>query len=61
MDKKYIVSDVMFGYLMTHNPQYMGDDFLSKLLSYGKTAYLMNLLLLMKIQKKINLDIIKVN
>ena len=45
MDKKYIVSDVMFGYLMTHNPQYMGDDFLSKLLSYGKTAYLMNLLL----------------
>ena len=33
MDKKYIVSDVMFGYLMTHNPQYMGDDFLSKLLS----------------------------
>ena len=45
MDKKYIVSDVMFGYLMTHNPQYMGEDFLSKLLSYGKTAYLMNLLL----------------
>ena len=45
MDKKYIVSDVMFGYLMTHNPQFMGDDFLSKLLSYGKTAYLMNLLL----------------
>ena len=36
MDKKYIVSDVMFGYLMTHNPQYMGDDFLSKLLSMGK-------------------------
>ena len=26
LDKKYIVSDVMFGYLMTHNPQYMGDD-----------------------------------
>ena len=45
MDKKYIISDVMFGYLMTHNPQYMGDDFLSKLLSYGKTAYLMYLLL----------------
>ena len=45
MDKKYIVSDVIFGYLMTHNSQYMGDDFLSKLLSYGKTAYLMNLVL----------------
>ena len=45
MDKKYIVSDVIFGYLMTHNSQYMGDDFLSKLLSYGKTAYIMDLLL----------------
>ena len=45
MDKKYIVSDVLFGYLMTHNYQYMGDDLLSKILSYGKIAYLMDLIL----------------
>ena len=45
MDKKYIVSDVLFGFLMTHRPQYLGDDFLSKLLSYGKICYLMDLVL----------------
>ena len=45
MDKKYIVSDVLFGYLMTHNYKYMGDDLLSKVLSYGKIAYLMDLIL----------------
>ena len=45
MDKKYIVSDVLFGYLMTHHYQYLGDDLLSKAISYGKIAYLMDLIL----------------
>ena len=45
MDKKYIVSDVLFGYLMTHHYQYLGDDLLSKAISYGKIAYLMELIL----------------
>ena len=34
MDKKYIVSDVLFGHLMTHHYQYLGDDLLSKKLSH---------------------------
>lgn len=45
MDKKYIVSDVLFGHLMTHHYQYLGDDLLSKAISYGKIAYLMGLVL----------------
>jgi len=45
MDKKYIVSDVLFGYLMTHHYQYLGDDLLSKAISYGKIAYIMELIL----------------
>ena len=45
MDKKYIVSDVLFGHLMTHHFQYLGDDMLSKAISYGKIAYLMELIL----------------
>jgi hypothetical protein len=45
MDKKYIVSDVLFGHLMTHHYQYLGDDLLSKAISYGKIAYLMELIL----------------
>ena len=45
MDKKYIISDVLFGFLMTHRSQYLGDDLLSKMLSYGKICYLMDLLL----------------
>lgn len=45
MDEKYLISDVLFGFLMTHRPQYLGDDLLSKMLSYGKICYLMDLLL----------------
>jgi hypothetical protein len=45
MEEKYIISDVLFGYLMTHNPQYLGDDFLSRMLAYGKISYLMNSIL----------------
>jgi hypothetical protein len=45
MDKKYIVSDVLFGHLMTHHYQYLGDDFLSKAIAYGKITYLMELIL----------------
>jgi hypothetical protein len=45
MDKKYIVSDVLFGHLMTYHYQYLGDDLLSKAISYGKIAYLMDLIL----------------
>ena len=45
MDEKYIISDVLFGYLMTHNSQYLGDDFLSRMLAYGKIGYVMNLIL----------------
>ena len=45
MDKKFIISDVFFGYLMSsiYNP--MGDELLAKMLSYGKIAYVMNLIL----------------
>ena len=45
MDKKYIVSDVLFGHLMTYHYQYLGDDLLSKAISYGKITYLMDLIL----------------
>ena len=45
MEEKYIISDVLFGYLMTHNPQYLGDDFLSRMLAYGKISHLMNSIL----------------
>lgn len=45
MDKKYILSDVFFGYLMSHAYEPIGNDFLSRSLAYGKIAYIMTLIL----------------
>jgi hypothetical protein len=45
MEEKYLVSDVFFGYLMSTVYYPLGDDFLSRMLSYGKIAYLMQLIL----------------
>ncbi len=44
MDAKFITTDVLFGYLMTEQFQLMGDDMVSRMLSYGKIAYLLELL-----------------
>ena len=45
MDKKYILSDVFFGYLMSYIYEPLGTDFLSRMLAYGKIAYIMTLIL----------------
>ena len=45
MEKKYIVSDVLFGYLMSTIYEPLGDEFLARMLAYGKIAYLMKLIL----------------
>ncbi len=45
MDEKYIISDVFFSFLMTHHYQPIGDELLARMLSYGKIAYLMDIIL----------------
>jgi len=45
MEKKYIISDVLFGFLMSSIYKPNGDEFLAKLLSYGKIAYTLELIL----------------
>ena len=45
MDKKYIISDVFFGYLMSNIYSSLGNELLAKILAYGKIAYVMNLIL----------------
>ena len=45
MEKKYIVSDVFFGYLMTSVYRPLGDEFLARMLAYGKVAYLIDLII----------------
>ena len=42
MDSKYLVSDIMFGFLFNRYSQKLGDDFLSEIISQGKTLYLLN-------------------
>ena len=48
MDKKYIVSDAMFGFLMGRIYEPIGDELLSKMLAYGKIAYVIDLILPME-------------
>ena len=45
MDKKYIISDVFFSFLMTHHFNPMGDELLARMLSYGKITYIMDKIL----------------
>ena len=45
MDKKYIISDVFFSFLMTHHFNPMGDELLARMLSYGKIAFIMDKIL----------------
>lgn len=45
MREKYIVSDVFFGYLMSIIYKPLGDEFLARMLAYGKIAYVMSLIL----------------
>ena len=45
MEKKYIVSDVFFGYLMSSIYKHLGDEFLARMLAYGKVAYIIDLIL----------------
>lgn len=44
MDAKYITTDVLFGFLMTKQFKLLGDDMVSRMLSYGKIAYLLEIL-----------------
>ena len=44
MDAKFITTDVLFGFLMTEQFKLMGDDMVSRMLSYGKIAYLLEIL-----------------
>ena len=42
MDGKYLVSDIMFGFLMNRYYQNLGDDFLSYIIAQGKVLYILN-------------------
>ncbi len=44
MDAKFMATDVLFGYLMTNKFHLIGEDMISRMLSYGKMAYLLEIL-----------------
>ena len=45
MEKKYISCDVFFGYLMSSVYRPLGEEFLARMLAYGKIAYIVDLIL----------------
>ena len=45
MDKKFMISDVFFSFLMSHHYEHLGDELLARMLAFGKIAYLMDIIL----------------